>query len=151
MTQRFYTAGLLHDLGRVALFVVSPQAAAAWMRQTPPAADSLRAEKEIFGLDHQQAGVHLAARWKYPAPLHKVIAGLHPPADAGPPAEEDPLLGVVGLADSLARAWGDHEVPGAVAEVDSRRAARLGFGNALPAKLAELIQLRLEEDPGEGV
>lgn len=73
-----YTAGLLHDIGRLGLLSAYP----AEYEQTMAAADGqpddlLRMERERFGVDHVEAGLWLARRWNLPESIVEVIARHH--------------------------------------------------------------------------
>jgi putative nucleotidyltransferase with HDIG domain len=73
-----YTAGILHDVGRVALAVIQPKGYAALLdKHHGPAASMLLAEREMFGLDHCEAGRQLIADWKLPKSFEAVVADHH--------------------------------------------------------------------------
>ena len=73
-----YTAGILHDVGRVALAVIQPKGYAALLdKHHGPAASMLVAEREMFGLDHCEAGRQLIADWKLPQSFEAVVADHH--------------------------------------------------------------------------
>jgi putative nucleotidyltransferase with HDIG domain len=73
-----YTAGILHDVGRVALAVIQPKGYAALLdKHHGPAASMLLAEREMFGLDHCEAGRRLIADWKLPESFKAVVADHH--------------------------------------------------------------------------
>jgi putative nucleotidyltransferase with HDIG domain len=98
-----YTAGLLHDVGRLALLVGYPRAYAdlvAASRQGGLAL--LEAERAMFDVDHCEAGLHLARDWGFPEALCEVIARHH---DEPPPAGLTPVA-VVSLACRLTDALG---------------------------------------------
>ena len=80
---RAYTAGLLHNVGRLGLFVAHPRAYAELLT-TPAESGILDREREAFGLDHCEAGAWLAHSWGLPGDLEVVIAGHHePPGSTG--------------------------------------------------------------------
>jgi putative nucleotidyltransferase with HDIG domain len=77
-----YTAGILHDIGRLALAVISPKAYATLLEtHTGPPASALEAEREWFGFDHCQAGRRLIADWKMPPYLTEVVTDHHSPRE----------------------------------------------------------------------
>lgn len=83
-TPEAYTAGLLHDFGKVLLAWTFPKefaeaTAHALQAQTP----LLEAEKRLFGTDHAALGASLARMWNFPTPLAESIAAHH----EAPPAE----------------------------------------------------------------
>jgi putative nucleotidyltransferase with HDIG domain len=84
-----YTAGILHDLGRIALFRVAPDAYASFLDKVSGsrAEDFRSIEQDIFGLDHCQAGGYLSGMWKFQPALTDIIAHHHDPiTSASPPA-----------------------------------------------------------------
>ena len=73
-----YTAGIMHDVGRVGLAVIQPKEYGkllATFRGTP--ASILESERELFGWDHCDAGQQLIESWKLPAELDAVVTGHH--------------------------------------------------------------------------
>ncbi|MEL7472665.1 MAG: HDOD domain-containing protein [Planctomycetota bacterium] len=99
-----FVAGLLHDIGRLALELALPRAtlrvlALAERRQL----DSAAVEAEILGVDHHTAGRRLAERWGLPESIQRVI-WLHSQPLAGlSDVEHRNTIGVVALAKSLCR------------------------------------------------
>ena len=75
-----YTAGILHDIGRLALAVISPREYATLLEtHSGSPASVLEAERKLFGFDHCEAGRHLIADWKMPPYLSEVVADHHSP------------------------------------------------------------------------
>ena len=75
-----YTAGILHDIGRLALAVLSPKEYATLLEtHAGPPASVLEAERGLFGFDHCEAGCRLIADWKMPQYLSEVAADHHSP------------------------------------------------------------------------
>ena len=73
-----YTAGILHDIGRMALAVIQPKGYAALLEKHHGAAASmLEAERELFGWDHCQIGRQLIGNWKLPKNFEAVVADHH--------------------------------------------------------------------------
>lgn len=79
-----YTAGVMHDIGRLALAVMRPKAYADLLTAYSGPADSiLCCERDLFGFDHCEAGRNLVADWKMPADLEAVISDHHSPRPIG--------------------------------------------------------------------
>ncbi len=92
-----YTAGLLHDVGRLALLVKYPQPYADLLSVVVENNFSLLAsERDLFDVDHCQAGEWLAREWNFPEDLADVAAHHHETLDT------HGLAGVVGLSCRLA-------------------------------------------------
>jgi HDOD domain-containing protein len=89
-SDRAYSFGLLHDIGRLGLLVAYPDA----YEEVLKAADRdpislLDLEKKRFGVDHCEAGRQLVEQWKLPSEFC-VIAGRHHDAPSG--GGFDPLM-----------------------------------------------------------
>ncbi len=85
-TELAYTAGILHDIGRMALAVIQPKGYAALLEtHRGNAATMLEAERELFGWDHCETGRKLIGDWKLPENFVPVVADHHLPrqSDAG--------------------------------------------------------------------
>ena len=72
-----YTAGLVHDIGRLALLCAFPDKYEnVLMGQPSDDLDLLQREKSIFDIDHCEAGKWILERWDFPEELRQV-AFLH--------------------------------------------------------------------------
>ncbi len=127
-----YVAGLLHDLGKVALAAVFPKAYDRVVAQANHSrGDIADYERAVLGADHTVAGRRVAERWRLPRDLQDAIWLHHLAADALPTSVSKPrLIGVVQLADTLAREQrigysGNH----VFYEMSPRLAERLGFAD----------------------
>ncbi len=99
---KFFVAGLLHDVGRLVLFSQAPQAAQAVFELYRGERLLLReAETRVLGFDHQQIGRALLEHWKYPAILVQAVAYHHQPTASELARIE---AAVVHLADYLVNA-----------------------------------------------
>lgn len=72
-----FTAGLLHDLGKVILGRESLPAPDLFRLPSDPA--SLARETEFFGVTHAELGAALLERWKLPAPIVAAVRHHHEP------------------------------------------------------------------------
>lgn len=76
--ERAYTAGLLHDVGRLGMMTAYPQ---EYSRLLDVAAeenlDLVDAENDIFDIDHCMAGAWLAAEWNLPNEVRMVAQTHH--------------------------------------------------------------------------
>jgi HD-like signal output (HDOD) protein len=75
-----YTSGILHDIGRFALGVIQPKEYSSLLATHRGTAISmLERERELFGWDHCEAGIHLIASWKLPPGFDSIVSGHHLP------------------------------------------------------------------------
>lgn len=99
-----FTAGLLHDLGRMALSSCFPALFEATRRhQREQGCTPLQAERAVMGLDHTQAGRVLARCWNFSPAMSDVMALHH---DAEPLPSPTSLPSLIHLADHLSHAMG---------------------------------------------
>lgn len=96
-----FTAGLLHDVGKVVLsaFVIDKYRAIESLVESGNCSFQ-EAEKDVLGFDHAQIGGKIAEKWEFPPEIITAIACHHEPSRA---AKEFRLLAeVVALANNLA-------------------------------------------------
>ena len=73
-----YTAGLLHDIGKVVLDQSIASAYPLFYRKLFEEEKNFsEAEKEILGIDHTQVGSKLARKWSFPESLIDIIRHHH--------------------------------------------------------------------------
>jgi len=73
-----FTAGILHDVGRMGLALIQPAAYAVLLEKHQGAsATLLEAERELFGWDHCETGRQLIGDWKLPEEFEAVVAQHH--------------------------------------------------------------------------
>ncbi|MBI2425469.1 MAG: HDOD domain-containing protein [Candidatus Hydrogenedentes bacterium] len=73
-----FTAGLLHDIGRAALWEVAPEPYRK-ISSTLTGNAIVEAELEVFGLSHAEAGYELAQHWNFPEDIAEAIRYHHAP------------------------------------------------------------------------
>ncbi len=94
-----FTAGLLHDFGKIFLTQNFPELyGQVHVNGTKQELPLFELEEEKFGLDHATIGEFLASHWNLPDALVQGIAFHHQPFSASSHSE---LAAVVGLADYL--------------------------------------------------
>jgi len=78
-----FTAGVLHDIGKLAMMLAEPAAFAEVIDLVETEGMKYRdAEFAVFGFGHELVGARLAARWKFPEPLVSAIQAHHQPVAA---------------------------------------------------------------------
>jgi len=98
---RIFTAGVVHDLGKLLL----DRPLGEVLEQIPPDLDHaglVAAERELLGFDHAEAGAVLAEAWNFPVDLVQVIRGHHETSEPGS------VAAIVRAADLMVSAHGHH-------------------------------------------
>lgn len=138
-----FVAGLLHDLGKLALDLVLPRTYGKVMRLAEERGMSAAAAAmRIIGIDHHTAGKRLAEHWDLPLPIQDAmwLYGQSPEAMAD--LRNKPLVCVVSAAHQLVRAMHLGWCGECDALPDIHRTSRL-YG--LRVEALDAIGLRLHE------
>jgi putative nucleotidyltransferase with HDIG domain len=100
VTGQFFMGGLLHDIGKLVMFLALPDQYSPrdWMLQFT-SASRLEEEKTNFAVSHDVVGARLLRKWLFPENLILALEYHHHPEDS-PALHGYPL--VVRLADVLA-------------------------------------------------
>jgi putative nucleotidyltransferase with HDIG domain len=94
-----YTAGLLHDIGKVVLDQFIHSGFPLFYRELNEKGKNFaEVEKRLFGTDHTEAGLELAQNWSFPESLVETIRYHHQPENA---RSHKQLVNIVYLADLL--------------------------------------------------
>lgn len=153
-----YLAGLLHDVGQLALIAVASDRYLPMLKAHVDESDLLQAEQAAFGLNHAEIGAWLAERWR----MHPLfVDGLryhHEPRERIRHAH--PLARIVALAnqfstvpgeaeaEALATAWGLSPGAGLSLMTGAEEAVRLiaeQFGIVLPDNDPEQAQTEVRQ------
>lgn len=112
--ERFFVAGMLHDLGRLVIFQEKGAEARDTIERAETSGEPLHTvEREVLGFDHAQVGGALMAQWNFPGAFQEAVSFHHRPAQAARfPVE----TAVVHIADLIANGLslgssGTHDVP----------------------------------------
>jgi putative nucleotidyltransferase with HDIG domain len=107
-SQLAYCAGLLHDIGKLALQEAMPKSCVRIVEEAELASEcSCAIEQEHLGTDHTLIGKHLAQKWQLPNPVTLAIWLHHSETvTISQDMPEARIAAVVQLADSIARQSG---------------------------------------------
>ena len=96
--ESIFIGGLIHDIGRLFLFVNFTNAYDQVIDRAAKEDITLEeAERALLGLNHAQVGLQIATNWKLPESLRRMIGDHEGPFDAETPVE----LLVIHIADAL--------------------------------------------------
>ena len=134
-----FTAGVLHDIGRLALAAHFPRETAAMLelartRDLP----WLDAERLALGTDHAVVGATIASQWHFPAAVQAAIAAHHvPQSDSGRPSMAD----VIHVADAIVHALDLAGEPAeSVPDIDAQAWQRVGLSHEQALELFQCIE-----------
>jgi len=117
--ERFFIAGLLHDIGRLVMSMGLPKNMAYAVSQSRRTSTPLNeVEREVFGFDHTKTASLLMKKWEIPMTLENMLRYHHDPVKSPNPLEAS----VIHVADIMAIAFqfghsGEMMVPSLKAEV----------------------------------
>jgi HD-like signal output (HDOD) protein len=98
-----YTAGLLHDVGRLALLrAFGPRYVPLLSEKYASVAEVVAAEQQIFGFDHCRAGHSLCVLWNFPPQIGQIALQHHEPLSDPP----NSFLNIVRLSCQIADVLG---------------------------------------------
>lgn len=99
-----FTAGLLHDIGKIVLLqYMGAEFEAAIERSKSRSEELYLVEKELLGVDHGQIGAWLSENWQLPRSISEVMQYHH---DLERAEINRPLVALVSFADILCRILG---------------------------------------------
>jgi putative nucleotidyltransferase with HDIG domain len=136
-----YTAGLLHDIGKVVLDQYVGQAYPLFYRNVHVESQSFReTEQQELGVDHTEIGCKLGEMWGFPASLMATIRHHHCPEAAEAHAD---LVHIVYLADLLmSRFNAGLELERINTRAFTQRLAAIGFS---PERFQEIVEIIPEQ------
>lgn len=81
--EKFFTAGLLHDIGKLIIFVETPKHASSVFTKCSKTDELMhKVEKEMLGFDHAMLGAMLLKKWKLPQDIVTAVQYHHIPSSS---------------------------------------------------------------------
>ncbi|NRR31304.1 HDOD domain-containing protein [Oxalobacteraceae bacterium] len=138
-----FTAGLLHDIGRLVLVSCFPkQYAEAIAYRNEHDCYPLEAERAVLGIDHVVAGMALAEHWNFSDTMRLAIGGHHEPETPGAGF----LAAIINVADAIVHALDLAGVAdGLVPPVSTVAWTALGLDESVYLQLFRETELQFEE------
>jgi HD-like signal output (HDOD) protein len=142
-----FTAGIMHDIGRLGLLVAYPEEYERVIRNAATRSlDVLDFEEEEFGAHHAEAGRLLGERWGLPSDMALIAGRHHDPCEG----RELDLLRIVHVACRLADVLGydvvkplvEHTAVEVLEDLPAQARARL---LRTPEEFCERIEQRIQE------
>ena len=133
-----YTAGLLHDIGKVVLDqFVAPALPLFYRRTQEDGTGLIEVEQEVIGISHTEVGGRLGEQWSFPAALIEAIRNHHEPEKATVNRE---LAHVVHLADLfMSRFATGQELEQINTDLLAQRLAKIGLSAKEFPKIVDTI------------
>ena len=100
--ESFFTAGLLHDIGKLILFVEAPKYASEVITKCAETDQMMyKVEKELLGFDHAKLGAMLLKKWKLPDNIVAAVYYHHMPSIS---SGDIVTPGIIHIADIITHA-----------------------------------------------
>ena len=143
-----YTAGLLHDIGKLVLDShIESRIGAITDLARRDSISFAEAERRLLSMDHGEVGAILSERWELPEFLSEAIRGHHRTPSGREPDETASLVAVCVLANRLARSHGtgvgsnetdDPDLPSVILEI-------LGISDNDVVELSNDVKKQIED------
>ncbi len=157
LVERFFVAGLLHDIGSLLVYRKIPELAReALLRAQYNNVPLYRAEQDVMGFDHAAVGVEILRKWKLPEHLQEATEFHHTPGMAQLFPRDTALIHIADVvADALQygssgdpvvapmdpQAWqladlSDHTISTVISEVEQQFDSAMEFFQPEPRSVA---------------
>ncbi len=131
-----FAAGILHDIGLLAMAVARPEMLQAILERSPSVHDTFVAECELMLPSHAKIGAYMLGIWGLPYSIVEAVADHHTPPDT----ETFSLPFAIAIAEALLSCPEGPE-KATLPEAWSERLARYGCSNQLDTWRAEAVSL----------
>ena len=100
--ERFFIAGLIHDIGRLVIFESLPNKSQFALKKANKNNELLfKVEREVIGFDHAEVGSAMLEKWNIPVNLREIVAYHHTPGVSDRYVND---IAIIHVADIIAHA-----------------------------------------------
>jgi len=149
---RFYVMGLLHDVGRLILFMAIPDRMESLLTRCLSGENLLHLlERDMLGFDHSEVGEALLKTWNLPPRLTEAVGNHHNPGDFSKQPVENVIIhtaDIIANAMQLGSSGGGAVppiAPGAWEEIGLPTSKLSDILNQVAAQFTDAIQMFVEE------
>lgn len=142
--ERFFLAGLLHNIGSLVIYQSMPELAREAINSSKFGNEVIYlSEQRVIGFDHTEVGQALIKAWRLPTSLEDVARHHHTPSES----TDFPLeVAIVHLADIMVSAAefghsGDHHVP----PLDTKAWDSLGIEPTVLPEILQQVAIQLDD------
>lgn len=133
-----YSAGLLHDIGRLGMAAERPEDYATVIERVRAGTSPLEAEHRVFGAAHTVRGVEAAEAWSIPGVIHSSILEHHDPSEHLSPLAQATARAVeiswrLGISDGVVLHGGEDDE--ALTAEDEWVLSKIGGADVLHARV----------------
>ena len=142
--EQFFVAGLLHDIGRLVLYIrSSSQTAQVFSKYGEGGKLLIDVEREVLGFDHTQIGEELTRSWNFPPHLVNAIRFHHHPMETNAFQIEASMIHLADFVVHLIEMGtsGEHWIP----PLNMGAWKRLDFTTSMLEKLIEESEYQLTD------
>lgn len=143
-----FLAGLLQDIGMLALSKAIPDQYPALVTQSRNHVDLARREREALGCDHAAVGAWLMEQWSLPTHLQTAVAGSHDPGSLEMTSGNSKALYCVALGSRISDIWANNDCELALTEASTMATDHLNISDKVLATILEGVSAQLPMTAG---
>ena len=141
--EQFFLAGLLQDIGMLALDIAMPELYQE-IGEKQRDHDYIQAlECQSLGADHAAVGACLLKSWKLPDPLLHAVAGSHDPSSTDVPPISAQLVRCTALSGAIADIWWSEDRNGATETAAKLAKTLLGMDRATLSSVLDSVDVEM--------